>query len=252
MLSAAILTWNEEPNLASTLTALHWVPRIVVVDSGSTDKTETIARSFSNVIWVVRPFDSHRRQWEFAISQAALSPKDWILALDADMKPGDGFQEESLSLCRQSHFVAATVPFEYRLIGKRLRGSLYPRQIRLFQKHRIRISQEGHSQEFVSDGPIKHFRSKLIHEDKKSTDRWLHNQAKYASLEARRILESPALGPKDHLRLLGVSPILWGIYGWLRSGGPLTAPASVAYACERLTFEAMLVRALCNARKRDA
>ena len=66
-ITPVILTYNEEPNIGPTLASLEWASRVVVVDSGSTDRTAEIARSFPNAAWYVRSFDSHRAQWSYAI-----------------------------------------------------------------------------------------------------------------------------------------------------------------------------------------
>ena len=56
----------------------------MVVDSGSKDGTEEIAKSFSNVVWYVRNFDSFKGQCEYAIHHTGIETK-YVLALDADM-----------------------------------------------------------------------------------------------------------------------------------------------------------------------
>ena len=61
-ITPVILTYNEEPNLGRTLESLRWAPRVVVVDSGSTDATRAIAERFSNVAWFERRFDDFARQ----------------------------------------------------------------------------------------------------------------------------------------------------------------------------------------------
>jgi hypothetical protein len=57
-LTALVVTFNEAPNLRRTLERLTWAPRVIVLDSFSTDDTETIARSYPNVEFLQRPFDS--------------------------------------------------------------------------------------------------------------------------------------------------------------------------------------------------
>ena len=47
-LTAVILTYNEEENIARTLSHLQWLEKVIVVDSGSTDKTIELIDSFPN------------------------------------------------------------------------------------------------------------------------------------------------------------------------------------------------------------
>src|SRR6185312_10633674 len=79
-----ILPYNEEPNLGRTLESLRWAPRVVVVDSGSTDASRAIAGRFPNVAWFERRFDDFERQSRFAIEETGIDT-DHVLALDADM-----------------------------------------------------------------------------------------------------------------------------------------------------------------------
>lgn len=243
MVTPVVLTFNEEHNIQSTLASLSWAERVVVLDSGSVDKTQTIARSFRNVAFFERPFDDHKSQWSYAIHQTQiLTP--YVLALDADMRPSTGFEAELARMMTDSNLSGAWIPFEYRILGRSLFGSIYPPQIRLFRRERIQIDQPGHTQVFSATGPLYHFRSKLIHEDRKPLTRWLDSQIKYAQLEATRIRSTAHASPKDRLRLLGISPAIWGVYAYLRAGGPLNAPVARAYAHERLIFEALLARIL--------
>jgi hypothetical protein len=240
-----ILTYNEENNLDATLASLDWAQRVVVLDSGSTDRTQEIARSFRNVAWFVRGFDDHCSQWRYAIHETSVTT-EYVLALDADMRPGSGFVEELQDRFVGRPFAGASVPFEFRILGRALYGSIYPAQVRIFRKNCVDISQLGHTQVFGVTGPLCRFRSKLIHEDRKPVGRWLENQMKYASLEAARIRESPTRSLKDRFRLAGLSPAIWAAYSYIKAGGPWNSPASRAYAYERLMFEALLARLLAN------
>jgi glycosyltransferase involved in cell wall biosynthesis len=242
MITPVILTFNEACNINSTLSSLQWAQRIVVLDSGSTDETEHIARSFKNASWFLRPFDNHRAQWEYAIHQTSIAT-DYVLALDADMRPSFGFQDELSTFVNSGKFAGAWIPFEYRIFGQSLMGSIYPAQIRLFHKDQVRILQPGHTQVFEIDGELCRFRAQLIHEDLKPINRWLSNQVNYASLEAARIAASQC-SFKDLLRSTGISPFVVGAWAYFRAGGPFRPAVAKAYACERMIFEAILARML--------
>ncbi|MBR6355742.1 MAG: glycosyltransferase family 2 protein [Alphaproteobacteria bacterium] len=81
-ISAYVITLNEEKRLGKTLDALEQVAdEIVVVDSGSTDKTEEIARSHSKVRFMHHDWVSYANQKNFAQNQCKY---DWLLMIDAD------------------------------------------------------------------------------------------------------------------------------------------------------------------------
>src|SRR5690349_7754413 len=132
-----ILTYNEEPNLRRTLESLAWAARVVVLDSGSTDATEGIAKSFANVDWHVRPFDTHLAQWRHGIYGTGIM-SDFVLALDADMSVPQPFVDEMTLWIREQKYDGAMTPFEYRILGHALTGSLYPAQLRLFKANTVR------------------------------------------------------------------------------------------------------------------
>ena len=80
-LSSVIITFNEERNIGRCIESLVGIAdEIVVVDSGSTDKTEAICRSFG-VKYIYHTFEGYGEQKNFAVSQAN---HDIILSLDAD------------------------------------------------------------------------------------------------------------------------------------------------------------------------
>src|SRR5580692_2242165 len=96
-ITPVILTHNEAPNIARTLSHLRWAADVVVVDSGSTDGTLDILAQWPKVRVFSRAFDSHAGQWRYAVSQTGiLTP--WILRLDADYQVTDELVEEMRGL----------------------------------------------------------------------------------------------------------------------------------------------------------
>src|ERR1700733_13728980 len=80
LLSVGVVTLNEEETLARTLASVSWAEEIVVVDSGSTDRTVEIARSYGARVFE-REWPGFAAQKNFALSQCQGT---WILSLDAD------------------------------------------------------------------------------------------------------------------------------------------------------------------------
>jgi glycosyltransferase involved in cell wall biosynthesis len=93
-LSVVLITHNEESNLGRTLESVRPLVRdgqgeVVVVDSGSTDRTLDIAKSFGAKIFV-ELWKGYAGQKNSAIEKAS---GDWILSLDADEELSGQLQE---------------------------------------------------------------------------------------------------------------------------------------------------------------
>jgi glycosyltransferase involved in cell wall biosynthesis len=238
-----VLTHDEERNLGRTLESLRWASRVLVVDSGSRDGTERIARSFRNVAWTTHPFESPGDQWRFAISHEAVETP-YVLALDADMAALPEFVDEVERAFLPGAFAGGSTAFRYAVGGRPLLGSLYPRDVRVLRRDRTTVLQRGHTHVFVPDGPVYRFRARLLHDDRKPFERWARSQVGYAAREAARIRRGEGLRLRDRVRLAGLAPLPMFWLAWLRAGGPLRGRAALRYARERSTFEALLARAL--------
>src|ERR1700730_5568616 len=94
-LTALILTYNEQENISRTLDSISWVPRILIIDSYSTDETVKLASSYPNVSVVQRAFDSFAGQCQFGLSQIETN---WVLSLDADYVVASALAAEIRSL----------------------------------------------------------------------------------------------------------------------------------------------------------
>jgi glycosyltransferase involved in cell wall biosynthesis len=79
-LSVVLITLNEEARLAQCLGSIPRGAELIVLDSGSTDRTGEIARSFGARV-EARPFTTYCEQKNAAL---ALATRDWVLSLDAD------------------------------------------------------------------------------------------------------------------------------------------------------------------------
>lgn len=79
-ISATVITRDEERHVAAALESLAWADEIVVVDSGSTDRTVEIARRYTDRV-VVADWPGYAAQKNRAAAEAA---NDWVFSLDAD------------------------------------------------------------------------------------------------------------------------------------------------------------------------
>jgi len=242
-----ILAYNEEPNIGRTLESLRWADRVVVLDSGSVDRTEEIARTFPNVDWKTRKFDSFKTQTEFGIHSTGINT-NYVLALDADMAVSKELAFEIKERFLNRKFAGGLVPFKYCVGGHPLPNSLYPAQIRLFERNKIEVLQVGHGHNFQITGPIYQFKSALIHDDRKPIDRWLFSQLSYSAIEAERIKIGVHPRWHDKLRQFGLMPPVIALLAYVRAGGPFGGIAAVRYAYERALYECLLAIRLTSAR----
>ena len=197
-LTALILTWNERENIARTLGALAWVPKILIVDSFSSDETCEVARRFPGVEIVQRPFDSHTEQWNFGLSQVKTT---WVLTLDADYEVSPPLAEEIQRL-NFNNQIAYSASFMMRVFGRPIQRGIYPPRTVLFPRNSGRYVDDGHTQLLRCEAPISQLEHKIFHDDRKPLSRWIRSQDSYAILEARHLISMPdeRLNRQDRLR----------------------------------------------------
>jgi glycosyltransferase involved in cell wall biosynthesis len=242
-----ILAYNEESNIGRTLESLRWADRVVVLDSGSVDRTEEIARNFRNVDWKTRKFDSFKAQTEYGIHSTGINT-NYVLALDADMVVTKELACEIGERFLNRKFVGGLVPFKYCVGGRPLPNSLYPAQVRLFERNKIEILQVGHGHNFRVNGPVYQFKSALMHDDRKPIDRWLSSQLSYSAIEAERIKIGSPPRWHDRLRQFGLMPPVVAMLAYIRAGGPFGGIAAIRYAYERALYECLLAIRLTSER----
>src|SRR2546423_5894714 len=93
-ISACLITLNEEANLSRALGSLYGIAdEVVVVDSGSTDRTEEIAKN-GGAVFLERAWTTYADQKNYA---AECASNDWILSLDADEELSSSLQTSLLS-----------------------------------------------------------------------------------------------------------------------------------------------------------
>src|SRR5882672_5877597 len=98
-ISGVIITLNEESDIERALRSISWCDEIVVVDSGSKDRTVEVCESYGCKV-IRRTFSGYGEQKQFAVKQAT---NDWIISIDADEVVPDELRDEILTeLSRQN------------------------------------------------------------------------------------------------------------------------------------------------------
>ena len=236
-ITPVILTYNEAPNIERTLEALQWAKRIVVMDSFSSDETADLCRKFANVDFVQREFDQHARQWNAAIGQDIQS--EWVLALDADYVLSNSLIDELRDLQPPQDIAGYWASFTYKIRGKALRGSLYPPVVVLYRNGSGEYKQDGHTQRIDINGQLGSLEHSIYHDDRKSRQRWLSSQRKYAKQEAEKLAGTAFkhMSLQDRLRYLGLAPLIILPYTLVVKGTILDGLPGLEYAWQRFIAE---------------
>jgi glycosyltransferase involved in cell wall biosynthesis len=241
-ITALILTYNEEANIARTLSRLDWVSDIVVLDSCSSDRTREIAASHPNVRVVQHPFVTLAEQWNYGLEQTDIGT-DWVLALDADYVLTDELVAELKQFSPDPGADGYRATFVYCVNGRPLRAGVYPPVVVLFKKSLTRVEQDGHCQRARVKGTVRELAGRMQHDDRKSLARWLTSQAGYMKLEADKLETIPpdALATIDRLRrMIVVAPPVVFLYCLIVRRGVLDGWAGWLYAFQRATAEMIL------------
>ena len=134
-ISATIIAFNEEHNIRAACESVAWADEIIVVDSGSTDRTCEIAEA-SGARVIQRDWPGFAQQKQFAVDQANYA---WILSLDADERVSpelrteiEGLKQAADDQLADGYFIPRRSFYQGRWIKG---GGWYPdRQLRLFKK----------------------------------------------------------------------------------------------------------------------
>ena len=148
--SLVIITLNEELNIERCLKSASWVDDIVVVDSGSIDKTVSIAETLGARVYQ-EAWRGFRAQKEFATS---LAKYDWVLSLDADEALSEDASREMQNFLHDTKdFSALSSPRLSYHLGKWIHhGGWYPdRQIRLYDRRRAKWAGGNIHEKIVAD-----------------------------------------------------------------------------------------------------
>jgi GT2 family glycosyltransferase len=241
-ITPVILTYNEAANIGRSLERLRWARRVVVVDSGSTDDTLAIVAGFPNVHVVHRPFDTHAQQWRFAVEETDIDT-EWVLRLDADYMVEPAVRDEIAALAPSSSTAAYRVSFIYCIEGRPLRASLYPAIPALFRRGRGRFKQDGHTEKLQIDGTIGDLRHRILHDDRKTLERWLQSQARYQAQEAEKIATlrwSELNWPGRIRRTRFLGPPVVALHCLLVKRLAFDGSAGLLYTAQRVTAELIL------------
>lgn len=184
--SATIIACNEERNLPRAIESLRCCDEILVVDSGSTDRTVELAQKFGARV-VEANWRGYAGQKNYASDEAE---NDWVLSIDADEALSEDLEAEIWQLKKNGpEYDAYTVPRLAQYLGKWIYYSgWYPdRKVRLFNRRKARWVGDYVHESVVSDGTVGALGGNLLHYTCGSLSEHLKTMDHYTTLAAEEL-----------------------------------------------------------------
>lgn len=190
MLSVIIIAKNEEDTIGNCLKSVQWADEIIVLDSGSTDNTVAIAKTFTEHVFET-DWQGYGVQKQRALNHAT---RDWVLNLDADEVVDASLRYEIMRAIAANERDAYRLPIRMHFYGKPLRFSSSPtRHVRLFKRNGFRYSSDLVHEKIILPigarvGRMKH---PLMHHSFRDLSHALYKMNQYSSYSAHiRIKET--------------------------------------------------------------
>ncbi len=188
-LSVITLTKNEEHNITECLSGVRWADELIVIDSGSVDRTVEKARAFTDKV-LASEWKGYGATKNDGLKHAK---GDWVLWLDADERVPPGLADEIRSVIASSeHRVAAySVARRAFFLGKWIRHSgWYPgRVVRLFRRDRGSFSASHVHEHLEINGETGALNNDLLHYTDPNLYHYFAKFNTYTSLAAKDLLE---------------------------------------------------------------
>ena len=183
MLSVVILTFNSEKYLREVLKSVSWTDEIIIVDSGSADKTEQICTEFKNVRFIYQDWLGFGAQKQFGVDKAK---NEWIFVLDSDEIITNELKEEILNTLKEPKFNAYNVARLNFFFGKAVRNlGLYPDYtIRFFNRKFAKFDKRQIHEKVITNSDIGTLKNHFIHYAYDNIEQFITKQNRYSSLGA--------------------------------------------------------------------
>ena len=225
-ITATVITLDEERHIAAALESLSWADEIVVVDSGSTDRTAEIARGFTDRV-IVNPWPGYAAQKNRAAREAS---HDWIFSLDADERV-----TPELAASVERARAEARPPDGYRVarrawyVDRWVRHSgWYPDwQVRLYDRTKARFEGDFVHESVRLGGPAGTLDGDLLHYTVESLSDHHRRIDRYTTLAAEALA---ARGARPSLARAAAQPVATFARSYLLRQGFRDGAAGLAIA----------------------
>src|SRR5438105_14532930 len=234
-ITATIITFNEEDRIVECLASLSCCDEVIVVDSGSTDRTRDLAKAKGARV-VERPWEGYSKQKNFAAGQAR---NEWILSIDADERLSIELAGEIVKWKKQEPSSRAfSMPRRVFYLGRWIKHSgWYPdRKVRLYDRRFCRWEGDFVHESMKVDGNVGVFKGDLFHFPYRDWNDHVGRVVRYTELASKA---ARSAGRRGSIARLLVGPRAAFIKSFLLHVGSLDGwrGLAIAYMRARYVFE---------------
>lgn len=190
MLSAIVITLNEERMIGDCLISLKFADEIIVVDTGNSDKTNIISKDHKAKIVKSQPSSGYNNFRNDGLKSAK---GDWILYVDADERVTPLLaQEIEQIICTDSLFSAYKIPRRNFYLGKEMKfgGWGNDKVVRLYKKEKLRGYEHALHEQPVVEGEIGDLENSLVHFSHRDLESMLDKTLLFTGYESDLRLKS--------------------------------------------------------------
>jgi glycosyltransferase involved in cell wall biosynthesis len=188
-LSVTVIALNQEAHIGECLASVSFADEIVVVDTGSTDRTVELARTYTDRV-LKADWQGFGRTKNYALDQAR---GDWVFSLDTDERVPPALKDEILAVvASDGPLNGYRVPRKNYFCGRWIRHlGWYPDYtLRLFRRGRGRFRDREVHEEVVVEGPVGTFTTPLEHYSYRSVSEYVTRMDRYAQLAAQELAKA--------------------------------------------------------------
>ncbi len=197
-ITATIITLDEERNIARAIESLRCCDEILILDSGSTDRTVELATNLGARV-VEAGWLGYAKQKNWAADRAT---HDWILSLDADEALSESLEAEIWNVKKSGpRFDAYTMPRLARYLGRWIfHAGWYPdRKIRLYDRRKSTWVGDFVHESVKCEGHVGRLESNLLHFTCESLSEHLRTLDRYTTLAAQELIANKVRVPLSKL-----------------------------------------------------
>lgn len=202
MISAIIITKNEEGKIKTCLESIKWVDEIIVIDNGSTDNTIEIVKKYTNRIISMEDQDFsalRNRGMEEAKGE-------WALFIDSDERVLDSLKNEIETITIDSNFSAYAISRRNVIFGNEVKyGPFYPDWVVRLLKKKNFESWVGKVHEYPKfKGKLGYTKNSLLHLTHRDVDQIVLKSLEWSKIDAqlRFVSKHPKMSGWRFLRIL--------------------------------------------------